>query len=769
MSKTYYSKKFGCTGLSFKHSNFSKEEFENRTDLRTSKNPKKSKDSWKIFINLKKIKKPFKPKNIFSSDKYPKSPDLILANKMAIIHYNKAPSLQENQKDIVKFIKKRKLKQQNEIDNIFNSTLINESKLFRSNLYITQSENHLFKSNSTFNIKKAKTLFHPERNSNIKIKFSSTSKNNEITGSTSVDFHKYNVDSMINNYNSETKNSFPLIIKEKSIPEINSRKINHKQFYKNMYSDMKKELARVKSCDDYSRIRQEINEAIFIQLKNRNDYSELGKKIMKFNVICNIRNNKLKKIMSKEEYNYDKRYDKLLKLKDVIENTYKSYIEEMDKYLNYLYFIIKEDKEELYLYDKQIKEIDDELEIIIVEIVQNQTHLEYLVDRRNFLLLIKERFGNPPSYYEELLVRDSKKLLVGDAIYNLKVTKLIKSKSIMLFNNSYLEVKEKIKQNLLNINNIKQPSNKSINEKPLFGSVEEFIQLFKYLENKNLKYLKDEEIIDKQIDRLKQQYEEEKLLNNNYIEEEIEKKEKDLEKLKQKNLILERTYNHYKEIILKSTINKKNNNSYMKGKRISSIEINNIKKYHEQLEKYKYDGFLLLNKLITLMKNLSNIKYDKSNFYAGILNDKIVKHIINLNINKFNKEKIALINNYILLLISKYEIICKYILNKNDIYSMNENNKEIIKDKTIQLLLDKKKQNSIELREIIKQKKIEEIKKIIEKSNKITAYIPNKVAPESTARRNKALKNIEEKILAINKNNSLENEFNELVHYSDDL
>ena len=179
--------------------------------------------------------------------------------------------------------------------------------------------------------------------------------------------------------------------------------------------------------------------------------------------------------------------------------------------------------------------------------------------------------------------------------------------------------------------------------------------------------------------------------------------------------------------------------------------------------------FLLLNKLITLMKNLSNIKYDKSNFYAGILNDKIVKHIINLNINKFNKEKIALINNYILLLISKYEIICKYILNKNDIYSMNENNKEIIKDKTIQLLLDKKKHNSIELREIIKQKKIEEIKKIIEKSNKITAYIPNKVAPESTARRNKALKNIEEKILAINKNNSLENEFNELVHYSDDL
>ena len=159
--------------------------------------------------------------------------------------------------------------------------------------------------------------------------------------------------------------------------------------------------------------------------------------MMKFNVICNIQSNKLNKILSKEEYNYDKRYAKLINLKNLIEKTYISFFEKMHDYLKFLSNIIMEYKTELNVYDREIKEIDDDL-------VKYQADLEYLVARRNFLLLIKQRFGNPPSYYEELLVRDSKILLVGDAICDLKVTKLIKNKSVMIFNNSYLEVKEKI-------------------------------------------------------------------------------------------------------------------------------------------------------------------------------------------------------------------------------------------------------------------------------------------------------------------------------------
>ena len=78
----------------------------------------------------------------------------------------------------------------------------------------------------------------------------------------------------------------------------------------------------------------------------------------------------------------------------------------MNNYLQFLSDKILEHKKELSLYYNQIKELDDELEIIIIKIVKYQADLEYLVERRNFLLLIKDKLSNPPSYYEEILIRD---------------------------------------------------------------------------------------------------------------------------------------------------------------------------------------------------------------------------------------------------------------------------------------------------------------------------------------------------------------------------
>ena len=764
MSKTQYSKKFGFTGLSFQKTNLSKEEIENVTDLRLTKDAKKTKDSWKIFINLKKVKNPFNRTNLFSRNNFIKNQSYIplTKNQLSIIHYNKAPSLKDNQKDIIKFIKKKKLMQKKEIDNMYNSILINESKLFRTNLYITQNENKNknIESNLNLNIKKSKKIFQiiPSKN------------NKEITGSTSIENIK-NSNSVTNINNNETKISFPILGKDKT----HSTKFYHNLFFRTSNKDMKNELMRSKSTSNYSRIRMEINDTLFNNLKCKEDYPELGKKMMKFNVICNIQSNKLNKILSKEEYNYDKRYAKLINLKNLIEKTYISFFEKMHDYLKFLSNIIMEYKTELNVYDREIKEIDDDLEVIIVDIVKYQADLEYLVARRNFLLLIKQRFGNPPSYYEELLVRDSKILLVGDAICDLKVTKLIKNKSVMIFNNSYLEVKEKIKDNILNMDNI---LNNPIIDKQLFGSVDEFILLYKSLENKNLKYLKDKDNAEKQIDKLKQQYNDEIKMNHDYfLDNEIKNKENELEKIINKNEILVRTYNYYHEILLKSMDNKnkitykinKINNKISKEKKISSIDMNTMKKYYEQLGKYKYDGLLLLHKLIELLKNLSHIKYDKSHNFSEILNDKNIKMILNLNLHKFNSEKIYLINSYIILLISKFEIICKYVINKNDIYSIDKKNKEFINQKQMQLFLEKKKLNSEELREILKNKKLEEMKKIVEKSSKISAYIPYKVCPENSVKRNKALKNIQKQILTNNKNNYLEYEFNNYVNYADEI
>ena len=771
MSKTHYLKKFGSSGLSLRKTNFSKDELNNVTELKIFNKTKKSKESWKIFINLKKVKTPNNKNLLLTRNKFQKNNSYIplINSKISIIQNNKVPSLVDNQREIAKFIKKEKLKQKKELDNLYNTLLLSESKLFRTSLYLTKTPiklNHS-NSNSNFSIKKNKKFFnfHPIKN------------NNEITGSTSVEIIKSNLEksnSMINMNNSETKFLFPALDKNKINLNLITNKVNKNLFFKTITKNMLDELSMSRNFNNYSKIAEEINEILFNELKNKNDYAQLGKKIMIFNIISEIQNNKLKDILSMEEYNYDKKYDKLIKLRKISDNKFISFSESMNNYLQFLSDKILEHKKELSLYYNQIKELDDELEIIIIKIVKYQANLEYLVERRNFLLLIKDKLSNPPSYYEEILIRDSKKLLVGDAIFNLKITKLIKNKSLMVFNDSYLEIKEKIHENLLDINHILSDSANANIDKQLFGGVDKFIQIYKNLENKNLKYLKQLDNIRKQRDKLKRKYEKEIQLNKGTFGEELKTKEDELKKLIKQNEILLTTHNYYKETIIKSFITKKNNsnNNYIskssREKKISSIDLNSMKKYYEQLEKYKYDGLLLLHKLIELMKNLSHIKYDKNSYISQIFEDKNLKMILNLNTHKFSQEKILSINNYIITLISKYEIICKYIVNKNEIYSSNKKVEEFIKEKKMKLILLKKKENSEILRKIINIKKLEDKKKIIEKASKRSSYIPNRVCPENSAKRNKALGDIQKKILIDNKNNFLENEFNGFVNYADE-
>ena len=771
MSKTHYSKKFGSSGLSLRKTNFSKDELNNVTELKIFNKTKKSKESWKIFINLKKVKTPNNKNLLLTRNKFQKNNSYIplINSKISIIQNNKVPSLVDNQREIAKFIKKEKLKQKKELDNLYNTLLLSESKLFRTSLYLTKTPiklNHS-NSNSNFSIKKNKKFFnfHPIKN------------NNEITGSTSVEIIKSNLEksnSMINMNNSETKFLFPALDKNKINLNLITNKVNKNLFFKTITKNMLDELSMSRNFNNYSKIAEEINEILFNELKNKNDYAQLGKKIMIFNIISEIQNKKLKDILSMEEYNYDKKYDKLIKLRKISDNKFISFSESMNNYLQFLSDKIIEHKKELSLYYNQIKELDDELEIIIIKIVKYQADLEYLVERRNFLLLIKDKLSNPPSYYEEILIRDSKKLLVGDAIFNLKITKLIKNKSLMVFNDSYLEIKEKIHENLLDINHILSDSTNAYIDKQLFGGVDKFIQIYKNLENKNLKYLKQLDNIRKQRDKLKRKYEKEIQLNKGTFGEELKTKEDELKKLIKQNEILLTTHNYYKETIIKSFITKKNNsnNNYIskssREKKISSIDLNSMKKYYEQLEKYKYDGLLLLHKLIELMKNLSHIKYDKNSYISQIFEDKNLKMILNLNTHKFSQEKILSINNYIITLISKYEIICKYIVNKNEIYSSNKKVEEFIKEKKMKLILLKKKENSEILRKIINIKKLEDKKKIIEKASKRSSYIPNRVCPENSAKRNKALGDIQKKILIDNKNNFLENEFNGFVNYADE-
>ena len=68
MFKTTYSKKFNIKGLNFRAKNLFNEEKEIFTELKINKDVRTTKNSLKLFINLKKLKNPFKKKRNFDSN-----------------------------------------------------------------------------------------------------------------------------------------------------------------------------------------------------------------------------------------------------------------------------------------------------------------------------------------------------------------------------------------------------------------------------------------------------------------------------------------------------------------------------------------------------------------------------------------------------------------------------------------------------------------------------------------------------------------------------
>ena len=601
MSKTYYSKKFIYTGLSFNKTNLSQEENEN-VDFGITR---KTKDSWKIFSklhNIKNLKRPnsLQNMNIFLTPNNKSNSQnqnyVPINDKYSIIRFNKAPSLKENQKEINRMIKKRKLKKIEDLNNIYNNILINESKLFRSSLYITGGGIKNRKINNSKSIKLNRSQSHND--------FMDKSKRYKDNSSLSIDNFNVNNESIYNSnslYNNESnflsdnrksnnRTQYPMLSNSaKSISKMNIKLMekdrlilpkNNNEINKNTISGM----------------RIEINNVIFKKLKGRRQFPELEKKMIKFKVWQNIQIKKLNEFMKKRKSFIDQK-DKLINLKNLMEIKYNIYSEEMKKYLIFLFDKENEIKSELEIYKEKIKVINSELEKLILELVKKQTELEPLVEKRNLLLQIKQRFKNPPSYYEELLIKDSKKLLVGNSFLNLEVSKQIKNKNVIKFIGSFLELKLKIEENKMYSSDLKSDlyiSNNFIKDEkvdPIFPTVDDFIKLYNNLKEKSINYLKSVDAMNKNIYNLKEKYEL-SFIENNFIEKEIEEKEKERDKIINKNKMLMNSYNLIRENILKKKDDLIIKSYHIKNKfaktRIINIDSHLNETYEREIKNYKY-------------------------------------------------------------------------------------------------------------------------------------------------------------------------------------
>ena len=795
MSKANYSKKFIYTGLSFKKTSLSQEENEkSKSDFKISK---KTKDSWKIFSSLKSMKNLKRNKSLQNIDSYftPNKNNLNyvpICNNYSILKFNKAPTLRDNIKEINKIMKRKKLEKEEHFNNIFHTILINESRKFRSNIYITgggllskinNSQSILFDRNKSkeYSIKNKKYISLLENNSS----FIDNPNINVDTGFNSNSL--YNESNYLNNTrknNIRSLTQYPLVNNLSnnlnSFLKININKYEYENlssFRKKCYKENNKINNVNKKIKNINKMRMEINSLIFNDYKFRGEFSNLEKKMIKFKVIQKIQDLKLKNILLKEENQFNKKIDKIKNLKNQLENKYIIYSEKMNLYLDFLIIKIKEMKKELILLEKNIEGKYIDIEKLTLDIIRSQNELESIVEKRNFLLQVRQHYRNPKSYYEELLIKDSRKLFVGNLLFNLDILRHTQNKAVIDFLKIISEIKEKIDEKILKIDNINPDiyiSKNFIknNLDPIFESVEEFLHLYTLVKDKSINYLKSSEIEKKNLSKMKKDFEENYLNGNNYLEEEIMEKEIERKKVISKNKVLENTYNYYKDNILKKindvTVKSLSLKNKINQKRFINIDNDLKEKYNKQLKLCKYGGILLLKKLIELIKYYSVFDYDNSHYYLNIFDDKKLEIVLNAEIDEFNDNNIGLIDRYLLLLVSKYEKICKYVLNKHQIYLLNDKNKKIIKDKEYEINNMRRLQISNELKNLTKKKKIEEIKKIIEKSNKSIKYVPTRINCDAQFKRNKVQQINKEKIMSLNEKNYFEKEFNDLTKYNDD-
>ena len=423
------------------------------------------------------------------------------------------------------------------------------------------------------------------------------------------------------------------------------------------------------------------------------------------------------------------------------------------------------------------------IENLILKIVKTQKELEHLIEIRNFLKKVKynyEKKEKEQTYYFKLLVKDSKKLFIGNYFLNLKIINQITNKSLVTFMSSFFELKKRIEDNKINLedcecNSLSVLYSKKDKMKPVFDSVDEFIKVYNCHIEKNMIYLQRFESIKKVMKRLKDQYYEKYANNNdNILEEEIAKKTETKEKLIKVNENLKKKYIYYKEHI---------------KKRRTEIEINTAKKtkkmpnfldididldiiyrdnYNKQLKTLKYNGILLLKKIISIVNIFFKLNYAKIDFIE-IFMKKDILYLLQLKTEEFNDENIHSVDEYILKLISVYEDICKYILNTHRRYLSDKNNAEFIIKKTEEINMVKQLNISKEKRKMKIIKKNEEQQKIIEKCYMPIAYIENKIVTDSKIKRRNILKIKDEQKLEEQEKNYAENEFISLTKYNDDI
>ena len=650
------------------------------------------------------------------------------------------------------------------LKNLTNNIKLNNQKLFEKEFYKNNITSKLISKYGNF-----------LQNSKLLLKSNNNSFNNSIL--TINDEYKSNMSSTKSKKN---KISFFSIFNSNSnsMPNI----LNNNNSFENYYDDNyynneiinKNEKNFLKNIKN-SKLTLKTNDIIFTDKSSFKNFSNSCTNII---LIKNYQTYQKQKLKSEKNNNFNKLlnkisyYQSLISLSNKITENYKIKIK---KYNNFVF--IKKIK--LIEENDLLKEIKFDLQItvdkILTKCIQTQQKLNYFINIRNLLIKIKENILFFPKKFLEISYSQTKIELLYKTISNMKTKlniylakKFMKeTKNLILKHKNSFFNKEKFNFIINDNNNNNLNKEKDLCEylkenKKIFKNAQALIDKIYHLREKNINLLYLNQIIYKNLNLVKREFNKIEEENNNYnniIDENIISNENKLKILIYKNKILNN------QLI---NINKRNNlnkNKSIKNFNNIIFDIDSVieKKYNNLIENAENDYQIFLTKLYKSINNF--LKYNNFNFNIdNIYNivDQIIYNKIenlvksNFKIKKENKN----ILNYSLILLKLYEKIIEYTLNKyNDIKKNNISNEIIFKKAKEEIKRKRNKNKANLIKNLIEEKRIEQLKIEFKNSNKII-FKPKRKVNEKIQIKNKIL-------LSNNNNNNIMNK--EKNYYFKDL
>ena len=733
------------------------------------------------------------------------------------LNVNKAPSLYDNRLEINKIIRKKKRQKKDEYNNFYKNVMSTRSKLRKNksqissenlktgNLYSTNYKKNSNKScddiiMNPINIKKinASNISGNNYEENITDNFpailNNNHDNNKVKESTIIEGQLTDNKDYFNNSSSVMMTLLPYI------SSTNGNSINNDNSTKYTKREYNDDDGVKLSNFAIQKMRNHLFEAMECKTRTVSQFTNLENKIRKLKIFQNIHMKNLQKILDSEKFNIDKKYKYLMGINKIYNNIWSQYRKTINLYLHFLFD--KQDEMEINLERviRNKKNIESQIEKLMIQNVKVQKDLEDLVKMRNFLLQVKQKLIKQPNYYIPLLHRDSRKIELGNIILkslvgtkNSSVIKFLDSFSILnlvqiyeihpsnstmklirkKMNNRTILPKE-FKEKYIYEEHLLKDKNNYIPKKGeiLFDSVDQFLIIYQNLEQKNILLLKQNNDIKNYTGKIMRKYE--SMFEDEIDEKQsqiyldlIEKTEK-LEKVKERNKVLQDRYNSV------TSLEFNDNNNYTKKliqnhSKSSFIDMNFFKmiNYLKILKEYPHHGVLLLEKLISIIKGFLSFKYGDYNIercynLVGMVN---LDLILKMNKKSFNDDNKFMVYDYILKLVKIYDDICQYVKNKQKLYESNKLSREFMRKKREEVQTLRKISNAREIRQLLEDKRVRNIELILDKwkrpINKKLRKINDKY--DSHFNKNKRNKSVEE--IEQQRKLKLQNEFRDLISY----